>query len=141
MFTEVMETLTWAWSTLWAMPWWFHVIFTGPLGLFIVIRMVNLLVGLVRDLTPISKPKEEGPEVDAGALIAVMTSIVVGAALVPSVVDTLEEVEEVPNQLIQKKGRPEIGVVDPVRATTIAISEQKLRQGFEKIGFERELKL
>jgi hypothetical protein len=103
---EVFGMLWQGWGSLLSMPWWFHVLFSIPIVIFLIFKVVNLVISIVGDFG----------------------------------VSSGEEVATMPNQLIQKKDKSPIKERSYVPWVSVAPTEKKLRDGFEKAHLEEGLK-
>jgi len=123
------------WKMFLGMPWWFYVFFVGPLGFFLLLRLVTPLLNSIIGSVEAKEEKKEEVEADISGLIGTVVSVAMATTLLDSVVGTKKEVT-MPNQLIQKKGK--LPIVGEIKTTSW--TEVSLREGFKKASSEVGLK-
>jgi len=140
---ETFSLLWEIWDLYLGIPLWFHAVFSIPLGIFLVFQMVQLIGGIWEGPKKSERREEVGikkeENLGISSLVSAMVSTVVGVSLLPTILEAVEEVATMPNQLIQKKDRPNL-VEKKELPPILYQTEKKLREGFERVHSEVGLK-
>lgn len=118
-------------------------VFYLPIGLFLVFKVITLMIGIIggfqsnktERIAKIEK-EVETRELDIPELVTAAVATMVAVNLVSQVA---EVVDTMPNQLIQKKNKPLITKTILELPIDSALTEERLRKGFEKIQSEKGL--